>query len=75
MDEELHTTHRYRLSGEGMPWSSVSNVISAIQAATKLSLRCAIVGSEATQKECRGFAETQAWLFAGTFEQALALLK
>ena len=53
----------------------VEFVISAIQAATKLSLRCAIVGSEATQKECRGFAETQAWLFAGTFEQALALLK
>jgi len=34
--EELHTTHRYRLSGEGMPWSSTSNVISAI-----LSVFCA----------------------------------
>ncbi|MGD0813110.1 MAG: response regulator [Verrucomicrobiota bacterium] len=50
-------------------------VLSAIQAASKLSLRCAIVGSDATQKQCRSFAETQAWLFAGSFEQALALLK
>jgi two-component system cell cycle response regulator len=53
----------------------VELVLSAIQAASKLSLRCAVVGSEATMKQCRSFAETQAWLFAGTFEQALALLK
>jgi two-component system cell cycle response regulator len=50
-------------------------VLSAIQAASKLSLRCAVVGSEATKNQCRSFAEAQAWLFAGTFEQALALLK
>ena len=53
----------------------VELVLSAIQAASKLSLRCAVVGSEATMKQCRSFAETQAWLFADTFEQALALLK
>jgi two-component system cell cycle response regulator len=53
----------------------VELVLSAIQAASKLSLRCAVVGSEATRNQCRSFAETQAWLFAGTFEQALALLK
>ena len=50
-------------------------VLSAVQAAGKLSLRCAFVGSEATKKQFRGYEETQAWLFAGTFEQALALLK
>jgi two-component system cell cycle response regulator len=53
----------------------VELVLSAIQAATKLSLRCAVVGSEATKNQCRSFAETQSWLFAGTFEQALDLLK
>ena len=53
----------------------VELVLNAIEAAGKLSLRCAVVGSEATKNQCRSFAETQAWLFAGTFEQALALLK
>lgn len=53
----------------------VELVLNAIEAAGKLSLRCAVVGSEATRNQCRSFAETQAWLFAGTFEQALALLK
>jgi len=49
--------------------------LSAIQAASKLSLRCAFVGSEAIKNQFRSYEETQAWLFAGTFEQALALLK
>ena len=49
--------------------------LSAIQAASKLSLRYAFVGSEAIKKQFRSYEETQAWLFAGTFEQALALLK
>ena len=49
--------------------------LAAIQAAGKLSLRYAVVGSEATKTQCRGYEETQAWLFAGSFEQALALLK
>ena len=49
--------------------------LSAIQAAGKLSLRFAVVGSESTKSQCRGYEETQSWLFAGSFEQALALLK
>jgi two-component system cell cycle response regulator len=49
--------------------------LSAIQAASKLSLRYAVVGSEATKTQCRGYEETQSWLFAGSFEQALDLLK
>jgi CheY-like chemotaxis protein len=49
--------------------------LSAIQAASKLSLRCAVVGSKATKNQCLSYAETQTWLFADTFEQALALLK
>jgi two-component system cell cycle response regulator len=50
-------------------------VISSMAAASKLSLRCAVMATEAIQKQCRSYAETQEWLFAGTFEQALALLK
>jgi two-component system cell cycle response regulator len=49
--------------------------LSAIQAASKLSLRFAVVGSETTKSQCRSYEETQSWLFAGSFEQALALLK
>ncbi len=48
--------------------------ISAVQAATKLSLRYAIVSSEEIKDQCRKFEETQSWMFAGSFEQALALL-
>ncbi len=50
-------------------------VLSVIQAASKLSLRYAVVGSEETKKQCRGYEETQSWPFAGSFEQALALLQ
>jgi response regulator RpfG family c-di-GMP phosphodiesterase len=50
-------------------------VLSAIEAASKLSLRYAVVGSEAIKNQCRSYAETQAWSFADTFEKALALLK
>jgi two-component system cell cycle response regulator len=53
----------------------VELVLNAIDVASKLSLRCAVMGSEAIKTQCRSFAETQSWLFAGTFEQALALLK
>jgi hypothetical protein len=49
-------------------------VLHAIQSASKLSLRCAVVGSEAIKKQCGSYEEAQAWMFAGTFEQALALL-
>ena len=50
-------------------------VLAAIQAASKLSLRCAVVGSEAIKKQCHSFEETQAWLFADSFEKAVELLK
>jgi two-component system cell cycle response regulator len=50
-------------------------IISVIQAASKLSLRFAVVGTEATKNQCRSFQETETWPFAGSFEQALALLK
>jgi len=53
----------------------VELMLSAIQAAGKLSLRCAITGSEAIHKQCLDYEESQAWLFAATFEQAVALLK
>jgi two-component system cell cycle response regulator len=49
--------------------------LSAIQAAGKLSLRYAFVGSETTKKECYSYQETQTWQFADSFEHALALLK
>ncbi|MGP8199098.1 MAG: response regulator [Limisphaerales bacterium] len=50
--------------------------LSVIQAAGKLSLRCAMVGSEVIKSQCHSkVQETQTWLFGGTFEQALALLK
>ncbi len=50
-------------------------VLSAIQACSELSLKCAVVGSEIIKGECRGFEETHSWLFAGSFDEAVALLK
>jgi two-component system cell cycle response regulator len=49
-------------------------VLTAIQSATKLSLRSAVIGTETTQTQCRSFQETQSWLFAPTYDQAMALL-
>jgi hypothetical protein len=40
-----------------------------------LSLRCAVVSSDAFKSQFNAFEETKAWLFADTFEQALDLLK
>lgn len=53
----------------------VEAILSAIQSAAKLSLRCAVVATEAIKKQCSNYEESQAWTFAGTFEQALELLK
>jgi two-component system cell cycle response regulator len=50
-------------------------VIRAIQSAAKLSLRFAIIGTDSTKNQCHSYEETQTWQFAGSFEQALALLK
>jgi CheY-like chemotaxis protein len=49
--------------------------IFAVRAAAKLSLRFAVVCSDAIKEQCRSYEDTQSWLFAGSFEQALALLK
>jgi two-component system cell cycle response regulator len=62
-------------SVESVSLPIVELALSAIQAASKLSLRCAVMASEAIKKECLNYEETQAWLFAGSFEQAVALLK
>jgi two-component system cell cycle response regulator len=53
----------------------VELALSAIQAAGKLSLRCAVVGSEAIKTQCHRVEEAKIWVFARTFEEALALLK
>lgn len=49
--------------------------ISAIQAATKLSMCFAVVGSAAIKGQFRSCEETQSCVFAESFEQALALLR
>jgi hypothetical protein len=46
-----------------------------MQAAKELSLRHAAVGSEHTCAKCRIYEESHDWEFAGTIEQAVALLK
>ena len=53
----------------------VELAVSAIQAAGKLSLRCAVVGTEAINNQCRNLVKTQPWLLASSIEQAVALLK
>ena len=50
-------------------------VISSLEAAGKLSLRHAVVCSEEIKVQCRKFEDAQSWIFASSFEQALALLK
>jgi two-component system cell cycle response regulator len=52
----------------------VELVRSAMQAANRMSLRCAIVGTDETKTQCRRWAETPTWVFAGSFDQAVALL-
>jgi hypothetical protein len=50
-------------------------VLSTIQASSALSLRYAIIGSEAIRRECRNFEETQSWSFTHSFDEAISLLK
>jgi two-component system cell cycle response regulator len=50
-------------------------VLSAIKAAGKLSLRCAVVCSETIKTQCLNYEEAQALAFAETFEKAQELLK
>lgn len=54
---------------------TIELVISAIESASKLSLRHAVVSTEAIATQCRGYEETQSWLFARGAEEALGLLK
>ncbi len=49
-------------------------VLSAIQAANKLSIRHAIVASDDLKAKFLGYAESQTWLFATSFEDASAQL-
>ena len=49
--------------------------LAAIKACGKLSLKNAIIASASTKTECNVYAETQNWLFAESFEKAVALLK
>jgi len=50
-------------------------IISAMQTCTKLSIKLAVVGKEAVVKQCRGYEETQSWIFAGNCEEAISLMK
>jgi two-component system cell cycle response regulator len=50
-------------------------LLSTVRACGELSLRHAMVGSETMRKECLGYEEAAAWLFARDFEQAVGLLK
>lgn len=49
-------------------------VLSAIQACGELSLKYAVLTSEAIRSECRGFEETQNWLFANSYDEAVSVL-
>jgi two-component system cell cycle response regulator len=61
------------LSVETATLPLVELIISTMKEADKLALRCAVVGSDAIKSQCLNYEESQAWLFAGTFEQALTL--
>jgi two-component system cell cycle response regulator len=50
-------------------------VLAAIQSASKLSLRCAVVASATIKSQCARVEESKTWAFADSFENALALLK
>jgi two-component system, cell cycle response regulator len=54
---------------------TIELVLSAIQACSKLSLKHAVIGSEAIVNQCKGYEETQSWVFAPGNDEALALLK
>lgn len=54
--------------------SIIQLVVSATEACGKLSLKHAVIGSEAIRTECRNYEESKNWLFAGTFEEALVSL-
>ena len=49
-------------------------LISAILAASKLSIRNVCVGSETLRRECQNYEETQSWQFVNDLSQARALL-
>ena len=50
-------------------------VLGVMQACGEFSLKYGLVGSQVIRDECRNFQETQNWLFANSFEEALAMLK
>ncbi len=48
--------------------------IGALEASRELSLRSAVIGSDAFRSECRNFQETQSLNLVGSFEEALTAL-
>jgi two-component system, cell cycle response regulator len=54
---------------------TVELVLAVMKACNELSLKCGLIGSDAIRAESRSFQEAQNWLFANTFEEALALVE
>jgi two-component system cell cycle response regulator len=59
---------------ETAPLPLIELVHSAVQACNKLSLKHAIISSQGLKNECRSYAESQSWIFAESFDEALSLL-
>ena len=49
-------------------------ILSAVQACSELSLKCAISAPDAVRVECHTFEESQSWLFAASIDEASRLL-
>jgi DNA-binding response OmpR family regulator len=60
---------------ESLSLRIIELIVSTMEACSKLSLNCAVVGSDKVKGECRNYTESQTWLFAGTFEEAVSKLK
>jgi len=59
---------------EKAPLTVIRLILFAVQACNELSLKCAISAPDAIRAECQAFEESQAWLFAGSVEEASSLL-
>jgi two-component system cell cycle response regulator len=49
-------------------------VLSATELCAALSLRSALIGTDALKADCRSYEETRSWLFAKTFEEAISFV-
>ena len=52
----------------------IEQVLATIQACGKLSLKSAVICSDAVKAGCRTYADSQSWVFAKSFNEALAAL-